>query len=101
MLHLLPRIPWLFIHTAALKKVRALAGGIACFDRELPVGRLLMFVAVCEGGYPVSCCGLQQSKEFSSETSIQVKLGFLTFPQKRTSGKASMKESWGEDDIST
>lgn len=52
MLHLLSRIPWLFICTAALKKVRALAGGIACFDRELPVGKLLVFVAVCEGWIP-------------------------------------------------
>lgn len=41
----------------------------------------------------MSCCGLPQPEEFSSETSIQGKW-------KRTLGKAGVKQSWSEDDIS-
>lgn len=94
MLHLTLGRPRLFICTAVLKDVRVLAGDTACFDRERPGGRWLVLVTVGGGWIPMSCCGLPQPEEFSSETSIQGK-------RKRTLGKADVKQSWSEDDIST
>lgn len=94
MLHLTLRRPRLFICPAVLKDVHVLVGDTACFDREPPGGRWLLPVTVGRGSIPMSCCGLPQPEEFSSETSIQGE-------RKRTLGKAGVKQGWSEDDIAT